>query len=60
VLAIDLLDRSSSDKSVKRVSFYSGDGFVVRACPLASIVSPKTSTRSSCWNPSWPPARPCH
>jgi hypothetical protein len=39
VLAIDLLDPSSSDKSIKLVSFHPGDGFFFLDLPLARIVS---------------------
>ena len=38
VFAIYVLDLSSSDQSIKLLSFYSGDGFVFLNFPLARIV----------------------
>jgi hypothetical protein len=38
LLAIDRLDLSSNDPSIKLVSFHSGDGFFFPDLPLAGIV----------------------
>jgi hypothetical protein len=45
-LTIDLLDNSSSDQSIKLVSFHSGDSFVFLDLPLARIVGQSAAYQS--------------
>jgi hypothetical protein len=46
VLAIDLPDLSSSDQSIKLLSFHSGDSFAFLDLPLARIVDQSAAYQS--------------